>query len=118
MTSYEKGVYAEQLAARFLTNVQKMTILEHRYQTYCGEVDLIVIDPQKILIAVEIKQRKTIDEAPYAITSYQQKRIVKAMEIFLCRNPHIDYDGMRFDAILFNRDLSERLYMKNACIPI
>jgi putative endonuclease len=118
MTSHEKGVYAEQLAARFLTNVQNATILEHRYKTYCGEVDLIVIDPQKILIAVEIKQRKTIDDARYAITPHQQKRIIKSMEVFLCRNPTIDYDGMRFDAILFNRDLSERLYMKNAWIPI
>lgn len=118
MTSHEKGVYAEQLAARFLTNVQNMTILEHRYKTYCGEVDLIVIDPQKILIAVEIKQRKTIDDARYAITPYQQKRIIKSMEVFLCRNPHIDYEGMRFDAILFNRDLTERLYMKNSWIPI
>jgi putative endonuclease len=118
MTSHEKGLYAEQVAARFLTNVQNMTILEHRYKTYCGEVDLIVIDPEKILIAVEIKKRKTIDEARYAITPYQQKRIIKSMEIFLCRNPAIDYDGMRFDAILFNRDLSERLYMKNAWIPI
>lgn len=118
MTTYEKGVYAEQLAARFLTNVQNMTILEHRYKTYCGEVDLIVIDSKKILIAVEIKQRKTIDEARYAITPYQQKRVIKSMEIFLCRNPAIDYDGMRFDAVLFNRDLSERLYMKNAWIPI
>lgn len=118
MTTYEKGVFAEQVAARFLTNTQNMTILEHRYKTYSGEVDLIVIDPKKTLIAVEIKQRKTIDEARYAITPYQQKRIIKSMEIFLCRNPTIDYTGMRFDAILFNRDLTERLYMKNAWIPI
>lgn len=118
MTSHEKGIYAEQLAARFLTNVQNMTILEHRYKTYSGEIDLIAIDVKKILIAVEIKQRKTIDEARSAITPYQQKRIIKSMEIFLCRNPTVDYAGMRFDAILFNRDLTERLYMKNAWIPM
>lgn len=76
MTSFEKGIYAEQLAARFLTNVQNMTILEHRYSTYFGEVDLILLDPKKILIAVEIKQRKTIDDARYAILPYQQNRII------------------------------------------
>jgi|GEM_PF-4610903 len=118
MTSHEKGIFAEQLAARFLVGVQNMTILEHRYKTYCGEIDLVAIDLNKILVAVEIKQRRTIDEARYAITLYQQRRITKSMEIFLCRNPEVGYEGMRFDAILFNRDLSERLYMKNAWIPI
>ena len=117
MTNFSKGVYAEQLAVRFLTEVQKATILEHRYLTYFGEIDLIVLDPKKILSAVEIKQRKTIDEARQSIIPAQQKRIEKSMEVFLCRNPHIDYEGIRFDAILFNKNLSERLYMKNAWIP-
>ncbi len=116
--SYKKGMLAEQLAARFLTQSQSMTILAHRYKTYVGEVDLIVMDSQKILIAIEIKLRRTIDDARYAITTYQQERIMQALEIFLCHHPYIIYEGIRFDAILFNKDLSEKLYVKNAWIPM
>ena len=114
--SYDLGIKAEQLAARFLINKMNMTILEHRYQTYVGEIDLLAIDSKKNLVAVEIKKRRTIDQARMAIHTPQRRKIEKAVEIFLCRN-WIQYEGIRFDAFLFNSDLSEKIYVPNAWQP-
>lgn len=67
--------------------------------TGAGEIDLIVTK-KNLLVFVEVKKRKSFEEAAYAIKEQQQKRIWKAAENFIKNNPqYIDRD-IRFDAFL------------------
>ena len=67
--------------------------------TGAGEIDLIVKN-QKTLVFVEVKKRRNLTEAAYAVKPAQQERIRRAAEVFLAHHPeYADFD-IRFDAVL------------------
>ena len=47
-----------------------------------------------------MKARATLDEAAYAVTPYQQRRIIAAASAWLASNPNYGNDELRFDAML------------------
>lgn len=67
--------------------------------TGAGEIDLIVKN-QTTLIFTEVKKRKDINTAAYAILPKQQERIRRAAEVFLARHPEYQNFDIRFDAVL------------------
>ena len=74
--AYRRGLRQEAMAAWWL-RLKGYRILEHRYKTPHGEIDLIA--KKGLLIAfVEIKARPDADAAAYAITPHQQARIRQA----------------------------------------
>ncbi len=108
-TSYAKGIKAEEIAADYLVS-QGYEILERRYKTKYGEIDIIAIcedkqknDGQVILCFVEVKVRNTYEEAMEAVTPRSRNRIEKSALYFLSQEPAYVAQPMRFDVIAITR---------------
>jgi putative endonuclease len=93
--AYLKGHWGEWIAAFYL-RLKGYKILESRFKTPLGEIDLLA-RKGKTLIAVEVKSRTTLREAAFSITPFQQRRIERALLYYLSRNP-FSFD-IRFDII-------------------
>lgn len=74
-------------------------VLEHRFKTPVGEIDLLV-RKGKTLVAIEVKRRNTLEEALLAITSFQQRRIEKTLLYYLAGKPSPLH--LRFDVVLIS----------------
>ncbi len=115
MNSYYSGLGAEILAQIFLLFKGYRKIASNYITgrgTNAGEVDLIV-QKSHTLVFVEVKKRRTINDAAYAISSDQQQRIKRAAEVYISRHSEFkDYD-IRFDAVLVKFPCSIQ-HIKNA----
>ena len=80
--------------------------------TGAGEIDIIVKN-QNTLVFVEVKKRKNLETAAYAILPKQQERIRRAAEVFLGRHPEYRSFDIRFDAILV-QNLFKISHIENA----
>ena len=107
--SYTKGIWAERLSAFFLV-LKGYRILEIRYKTSFGEVD-IVAKKGRCLVFSEVKYRKNYEAGAYAISSKSQKRILRAAEYYLCTHKMSQDTQMRFDAIILSPPFSLRHIM-------
>lgn len=96
--AYLKGWWAEMIAALYL-RLKGYEVLKNRLKTPVGEIDLLV-RKGKTLIAVEVKNRSTLEKASIALTSFQQRRIEKALLYYL-RRKRTPLD-LRFDVILIS----------------
>jgi len=95
---YEKaGRRAETLAVWYL-RAKGYFILERRYKTTLGEIDIIA-KRRNILAIVEVKQRATQEAAEASLTSQAEKRIGAAAEVFLSHTAAVQDMDMRFDLI-------------------
>ena len=108
-TSYAKGVRAEDVAADYLAD-QGYEILERRYKTKYGEIDIIALHGdgqenagEKMLCFIEVKVRKTYDEALEAVTPRTQQRIEKSALYFLSQESAYVAHPMRFDVVAITR---------------
>jgi putative endonuclease len=97
-TSYARGVAAER-HARGLLEGKDYRILAQRYKTKGGEIDLVAKRGDHLAF-VEVKRRKTHEEAAYAIGPRQQARIATAAEIFLGEHAELAHCSASFDVIL------------------
>lgn len=105
MNKKEKGNLSEFLA-RTLFFLKGYRILEKNYVTgrgtTAGEIDFIA-KRGKTIVFVEVKERKTMENAFCAISSLQQKRIINAAKLYLARHPQfLSYD-VRFDAVFVSK---------------
>jgi len=96
--AYGLGRRAETIAALFL-RLKGYRILDKRYATPVGEIDLIA-RRGKLLVFVEVKARASLDAAAESIRRTQKNRIVRAAEAYLSRHPSYVHHDMRFDAVL------------------
>jgi putative endonuclease len=98
VAAFRVGLSAESRAAACLI-AKGYRILARRFRTAYGEID-IVARRRNLLAFVEVKARATLDDAAYAVTPRQQKRIVDAANAWLMTHPeHANFD-LRFDAVL------------------
>lgn len=97
-TAYATGVAAEG-SARGLLESKDYRILAHRYKTKGGEIDLVAKRGDHLAF-VEVKRRKTQEEAAYAVLPRQQARIAVAAEIFLGEHSELSHCSASFDVIL------------------
>ena len=98
VAAFQTGLSAETRAAAFLI-AKGYRILARRFRTPYGEID-IVAQKRQLLAFVEVKARASLDEAAYAVTPRQQRRIIDAAQAWLMTHPeHADFD-MRFDVML------------------
>lgn len=110
-SSYEKGLSAEQIAADHLRGLG-YDILEMRYKTKAGEIDVIAQDGN-CLVAVEVKFRADLTQALEAITPRSRRRIENAFLTYISKNyPAMD-QAMRFDVIAIIPPLSVH-HLENA----
>ncbi len=103
---YQKGVDAEHLAAAHLRG-KGYEILEMRYKTPHGEVDIIA-RAGALLAFVEVKARKSEAEGLYAITPKAQGRIEKAALQYWAGHPEYAGFDLRFDVIAVCDDGGEK----------
>ncbi len=96
--AYGLGHRAETIAAMLL-RLKGYRVLEKRYATPVGEIDLVV-RRGRLLVFVEVKARGSLDAAAESIRRTQQGRIIRAAEAYLSKNPTYLNHDMRFDAVL------------------
>ena len=98
IAAFRTGLSAEARAAVFLI-ANGYRILARRFRTPYGEID-IVARRLNLLAFIEVKARASLDDAAYAVTQRQQRRIIDAAQAWLMAHPeHAEFD-LRFDAIL------------------
>jgi putative endonuclease len=98
VAAFRTGLSAEARAAAFLM-AKGYRILAKRFRTPYGEIDLVA-RRRNVVVFVEVKARATLDDAAYAVTPRQQRRIIDAAQAWLMTHPeHAEFD-LRFDAML------------------
>jgi len=107
-----RGFIAEKIA-EFLLRLKGYRIVEKRYKKPVGEIDLIVFRKNTI-VAVEVKMRKNLDKALHAVGHIQQRRIRRAMELFLANNPQYTNCDVRLDLVLVTSFVRKPVHMENA----
>jgi putative endonuclease len=98
LAAFRTGLSAEARAAAYLM-AKGYRILARRFRTRYGEIDLVV-RRRNLVAFVEVKARASLDEAAYAVTPRQQRRIIDAAQAWLMAHPeHADFE-LRFDVML------------------
>ena len=92
-----KGHRAEALAALFL-QLKFYRILERRFRTPVGEIDLVV-ERGGTIVFVEVKARRSLRGEGEALQAVNQRRIARAAEFWLAKHPQRAGADFRFDVI-------------------
>ena len=92
----KRGRRSEYFAAISLV-LKGYSILELRYKTPMGEVDIIA-RRGRLIAFVEVKARSSIDEAVSSVTYKSRQRICAAGEAYLSRHRLDDFE-QRYDVI-------------------
>ncbi len=112
--SYFFGLLAEYYVI-FLLFFKGYKILEHRYKTKLGEIDLIFKKGNNI-IAVEVKARKNKNlQIGEVVSRKQLTRILNSLKIFLNKNEIYSNFNSRVDVILVYNFLRVQ-HIKNAWV--
>lgn len=92
-----RGRRAE-LWAELLLRLKGYRILERRYKTPLGEIDLIA-RTKNTLVIVEVKQRPTLEAAHASLYPSSLKRIENAASLYQGHHEALHNLGMRFDLV-------------------
>lgn len=101
-----------ELAAAQFMQAKGYTILESRYKTPHGEIDLIA-EKAGAIIFVEVKARAKKTDWAMALEAINQTRIVNAASLWIANNLENCDRDMRFDVILLSPN-SEPYHLENA----
>lgn len=96
--AHRLGVDAEAVAAAALV-AEGWVVLARRLRTAAGEIDLVV-ERDGLVAFVEVKARRSLSGAAYAVSARQQARIMAGAEAALALNPGWGVAGVRFDVVL------------------
>lgn len=99
-------------AAELFLRAKGFEILERRYRTPVGEVDIVAIDGQ-YLVFIEVKARATVDIALESLTPKMRGRIQDASMHFLSANPQYAGYPMRIDVMAVKLPFTIR-HLENA----
>ncbi len=94
---YRLGLSAETIAAAWLT-LRGWRVLARRHKTPLGEIDIIAVRGRRLAF-IEVKRRRTMEDAEASITSRQSKRVRRAADLWLGRNQrYLDHE-IGFDVV-------------------
>ena len=96
--AYRHGLFAETVAV-LLLRLKGHRIVARRYKTPVGEIDLVALKGKRLAF-VEVKRRKTVDEAAFSVTAKQRRRIVRAAQYWLASHPAFAGHDIAFDVVL------------------
>ena len=100
------GIVGEELAARELAS-RGYAILERRYRTRFGEIDIVAEDGET-LVFVEVRARATEEFGRAADTvDDSKKRKVTAMAVEYLARHHVTNRPCRFDVVAIDAALSD-----------
>lgn len=111
LISYRFGLWGEDIACLYL-RLKGYRILERNHRTPYGEIDIIA-KRRKTLVFIEVKSRASMDQALFALSPFQQKRITNAAKSFLSVNPRYCVQNIRFDFLAISARYWPR-HIKNA----
>lgn len=107
-TEFKKlGVQGESIAAKFLMMNKKYTLIEHNVHAQGGEIDLLMMNPNKEWIAVEVKTRKSdaFGTGKDAITKSKFNKIISATnDFFLKQKNFSEVPFFRVEAVILRID--------------
>jgi putative endonuclease len=98
----EIGQLAEMLVAQWLTE-QGWQILEQRWHCRWGELDLVMLTPDRVVTFVEVKARSRGNwdaDGLLSITPTKQKKLMRAAQAFLAAQPQWAEFPCRFDVAM------------------
>jgi putative endonuclease len=98
LKAYQAGLEAEDNAATLLEE-RGFSVLGRRFRSPAGEIDLIAANGSHLSF-VEVKARRNLVEAAWAVTPRQQRRIAEAASHWLQCFPEYEDHDITFDAIL------------------
>lgn len=97
INTYAKGLMGEDRACEYLQS-KGMVLLERRYHSFSGEIDLIMRDgPMIVFVEVKARSRGSRGSGLSAITPAKQKKLIKTALYYISR--HAPTSPMRFDAV-------------------
>jgi putative endonuclease len=99
--AWQNGLAAEAIAAGIYLR-REARVLAQRARAGGGEIDLIVRDAAQTVF-VEVKARRSLDQAAHAISPRQIARIGAAAQAWLACNDR-ENDDIRFDVVLIDRN--------------
>lgn len=97
LKAFRRGHVSEYLAALYLL-AKGYRIRAIRYRTKAGEIDIIARRGD-LVACVEVKARRDLDSAVFAVTGTAQRRIRAASEIWLSRQPDAHRISLRYDIV-------------------
>ncbi|WP_425425920.1 YraN family protein [Thalassobaculum salexigens] len=92
------GLAAETWAALWL-RLKGYRVLARRERTPAGEIDLVVRRGD-VLVAVEVKARRSLAAAVDAVSTRQRLRIARALALVAGRDPTLSGLGRRLDLVI------------------
>lgn len=98
--SYQNGIMAEGLAAQMYL-ARSAVLLDRRARIGGSEIDMIVRDANHTVF-VEVKARRTLADAAWAVSPRQSARLAVAAQAWLEREGRQN-DDIRFDVVLVDR---------------
>ena len=81
-----------------MLRLKGFSILDRRFRAASGEVDLIARRGRLIVFA-EVKARASLDDAVFAVTARNSRRVSKAASAYLARNPKFAGSDIRYDIV-------------------
>ena len=93
------GRRAEATTARWLRD-RGWLVLEQRWRSAAGEIDLVCLDPDGILVGVEVKLRRTsrAGEPAEAVSGQRLRRLRRALADYASRHRQAS-SGLRIDLV-------------------
>jgi putative endonuclease len=109
-----KGLEGENRAARYLEGAG-YRILERRFRSGPGEVDIIV-RKEDVVVFIEVKTWDVLgtESLEHSVDSRKRGKIRKVASSFLHRHPELGGCRIRFDLILLSRRMEELNHWENA----
>lgn len=103
-TTYAKGVMGEIAACDYLCQ-RGMELLERRFHSPFGEIDLVLLDGS-VLVFAEVKARERVGKqaALLAITPAKQRKLIETARHYLAQHPEHAKRIMRFDVVAVAQD--------------
>jgi putative endonuclease len=111
LAAERQGRRGEMLAA-WLLRVKLYRVVERRFKTPVGEIDLIA-SRFGTTVFVEVKTRGRAEAAAEALAKVNTRRLVRAAQYYLARHPRLAETPLRFDVILLAPKTPPR-HLKNA----
>jgi putative endonuclease len=114
MNRWVKGREGERRAEQYLSE-RGYTVLERRFRSRRGEIDLIA-EKENRIVFVEVKNWAYLDRADleYAIDRRKQERIVATSRQYLHAHPQLERKHFRYDVILVSPNTPQVIHYENA----
>ncbi|MET0667472.1 MAG: YraN family protein [Methyloceanibacter sp.] len=96
--AYRRGVFAESLVA-LLLRLKGFRIVAAPLQAPVGEIDLVALKGRRLAF-IEVKRRKSLEDAAWTLPARQRRRILRAAQYWLAGHPDFAGHDIAFDVVL------------------